>query len=256
MNNKKQMNQKRPYILTITGFDPCGGAGALADIKTFEANKTLGLAVSTCITYQNENEFEHIDWLSIEQIIKQIDILFKAYRINYAKIGIIENFEALDKVVDHLLYLNSSIKIIWDPVFSSSTGFDFHNNIKNEYIEKICKKIFLITPNWIEMKMICPELTILEGAKKISNFCNVFLKGGHNEDFKGKDYLFTKTKQQNFRVKRIAEYPKHGSGCVLSAAITANLARGFSLEKACLRAKEYVTNYLCSNESLLGYHKI
>jgi hydroxymethylpyrimidine/phosphomethylpyrimidine kinase len=250
------MKEKRPYILTIAGFDPCGGAGLLADIKTFEANKTLGLAVSTCITYQNENEFEHVDWLSVEQIIKQIDILFKAYRINYAKIGLIENFEALDKIVDHLLSLNPSIKIIWDPIFSSSTGFDFHTTIKKEYIENICKKIFLITPNWVEMQMIYPELTILEGAKKISNFCNVFLKGGHNADFKGKDYLFTKTKQQNYRPKRIAEYPKHGSGCVLSAAITANHARGFSLERACLRAKEYVTYFLCSNESLLGYHKL
>lgn len=250
------MNQKRPHILTIAGFDPCGGAGVLADIKTYEANKTLGLAVSTCITYQNENEFEHIDWLSIEQIRKQIDILFKAYRINYAKIGLIKNCEALDKVVDHLLYLNPSIKIIWDPVFSSSTGFDFHNTIKNEYFEKIFKKIFLITPNWIEMQMIYPELIILEGAKKISNLCNVFLKGGHNENFNGKDYLFTKTKQQNFKAKKIAEYPKHGSGCVLSAAITANIAKGFSLERACLLAKEYVTNFLCSNEGLLGYHKL
>lgn len=250
------MSLKRLYTLTIAGFDPCGGAGVLADIKTFEANKTMGLAVATCITYQNENEFEKIDWLSGEQIIKQIEILLKAYRIDFVKIGLIENFEVLNNVIGYLHSVNPLIKIVWDPIFTSSTGFDFHNRIKNDDIESICDKLYLITPNWIEMQMIYPDLTIPDGAKKLGNHCNVFLKGGHNKDFKGKDYLFTKTKQQNFRAKRISEYPKHGSGCVLSAAITANLAKGFSLEKACLRAKEYVTNYLCSNKGLLGFYKL
>lgn len=254
------MNKNRPFVLTIAGFDPCGGAGVLADIKTFEANKTLGMAVITSITYQNEHDFKQVEWLSFDQIKKQIDILFTAYNFEYVKIGLIKDFKELNKIISHLFSLNKSIRIIWDPIFSTSSGFTIQNEVKKEEIEKICSSLYLITPNQIEMQRIYPDLSVLDGAKSLSQYCNVFLKGGHSVDFKGRDYLFVKTNLsgggQNFKAKIIVEYPKHGSGCIMSSAITANLAKGFKLGKACLMAKEYITNYLSSNKSLLGFHKI
>lgn len=249
------MSKPRPYILSIAGYDPSAGAGVLADIKTFEAHRTNGFAVVSSITCQNENEFLSCDWIEIKQIKKQLVPLFKIYKIDYVKIGLIENISVLNDLVNYLLKQNPDIKIIWDPILKASAGFEFHNDIEKLDFEKICKKIFLITPNWIEIQKIYPAETALEGAKQLSGFCNVFLKGGHNEENKGRDYLFAKEKVQNFRPKKISEYSKHGSGCVLSSAITANLAKGYRLDRACLKAKDYITEFLDTNKTRLGYHK-
>ncbi|MBI5219103.1 MAG: hydroxymethylpyrimidine/phosphomethylpyrimidine kinase [Bacteroidia bacterium] len=247
--------KKRPYVLSIAGFDPSGGAGILADIKTYEAHRVTGLGVATCITYQNENKFEQVDWLKAKQIKNQIAVLFDAYKIKYVKIGLIENFKILKQIVTYLHKINPEIKIVWDPIFKASAGFCFHQDITAETIENICKKIYLITPNRDEIQKIYPDKTALEGAKTLSEYCNVYLKGGHDEENKGRDHLFTKSSYQNYRPKKIIKNSKHGSGCVFSAALTANLAKGFKLHKTCLKSKSYITKFLDSNNSLLGYHK-
>jgi len=242
--------------MSIAGFDPCGGAGILADIKTFESIRIYGVGVCTSITYQNAEEFSGLNWISYENITKQIDILLKKHKIDFVKIGLIENLKILDSTIDYLLLLNPGIKIIWDPIFKSSTDFNFHDDIKFKEIENICKKIYLITPNINEIVQIYKTDSAIESAKILSKFCNVFLKGGHSDEKKGYDYLFTSEKTFSFRPKVISEYSKHGSGCVLSSAITANLAKGFKLNKACLYAKYYITKFLKSNSSSIGYHKL
>lgn len=249
------MSTKRPYALTIAGFDPSGGAGVLADIKTFESNKVNGLAAITSITYQTEDTFEKAEWLSHEQIIGQATVLLKKYKVDYCKIGLIENLEVLKKVIDELKKLNPSINIIWDPILISSSGYVIHKEIKQPLLEEILKHIFLITPNWNEAQALSGEEAI-KGCEKLATYCNVYLKGGHNEQDKGKDYLFHAKKMYPFRKKQEAPYPKHGSGCVLSAALTSNLANKFPLIKTCLRSKQYAAKYLNSNKTLLGYHKI
>ena len=96
-----------------------------------------------------------------------------------------------------------------------------------------------------------------KASQDLSKFCNVFLKGGHNENDLGRDFLFTtEGKEFSFRAKQKVEVGKHGSGCVLSSAIITNLARGYKLHRACLRAKQYTAEFLNSNKNLLGYHKI
>lgn len=74
------MTKSRPYVLSIAGYDPCGGAGVLADIKTFENIGVCGLAVTTCITYQNDNKFEGVHWLSKKKIKNQLYPLLDAYK--------------------------------------------------------------------------------------------------------------------------------------------------------------------------------
>src|SRR6478609_9522229 len=102
------------HLLSIAGFDPSGGAGILADIKTFEGNKVHGLGVCTSITYQNDKEFDGLNWLDKDQIKNQIDVLAKRFRFDWIKIGLIENLSMLNKLVDYLLHINPNAKIIWD----------------------------------------------------------------------------------------------------------------------------------------------
>ena len=123
------MQDLKPYVLSIAGFDPSGGACIHAVIKTFEAHKVFGLGVTSCITYQNDSKFQGLDWIDADSIIRQIDMLISKYDIGYVKIGLIENFNILEKVINHLIAYNEDIKIIWDPTLKATAGFDFHNDI-------------------------------------------------------------------------------------------------------------------------------
>ncbi len=258
MTNKQQTTTpKRPNILSIAGFDPSGGAGLLADIKTFEANKVSGFGVVSALTFQNDLDFEKVEWIPLEKIIEQISVLQKRFQFEYIKIGLIENLDVLHQLILHLNSNISNPKIIWDPILKASAGFTFHNKIERLKLEEICKNIFLITPNFDEIKKLTDEEDEKKAAKDLSKFCHVFLKGGHNENDLGRDFLFTTDgKDFSFRAKQKIEFGKHGSGCVLSSAITANLAKEFKLHRACLRAKQYTAEFLNSNKYLLGYHKI
>lgn len=257
------MNKTRPYCLTIAGFDPSGGAGVLADIKTFEANKVNGMAVVTGLTFQNDSEFEGVEWVETEKIIRQIEVLLRKFQFEFIKIGMIKDLQTLQKIISCLASHLPNLKIIWDPIIKTSSGFNIHKTIDKEKLLAICKNIFLITPNTDEIKILMNENAGMIAAKELSQYCNVFLKGGHNEIHKGKDFLFLSPPLRGgreglfpFRAKRISLFSKHGSGCVLSAAITANLAKGETLQRACLKAKNYITDFLMSNKTLLGYHRI
>lgn len=246
--------KKRPYALSIAGFDPSGGAGVLADIKTFEAYKTLGLAVSTALTFQNEDSFLGVDWHPEQLITRQLEPLLKRYPIKCAKIGLVENMERLHQLVATLTRYNPNTKIIWDPIFKASAGFTFHESVEATELEKAAKKLYLVTPNRTEITTIYPGLEPIDGAKRLSKFCKVFLKGGHDTHHPGKDRLFENMQERAYNPRKIAPHPKHGSGCIVSAAITAGVARGYPLHRAVLKGKSYVTKVLLSNETLLGYH--
>ncbi|PKV48415.1 hydroxymethylpyrimidine/phosphomethylpyrimidine kinase [Aquimarina sp. MAR_2010_214] len=256
---------KRPYVLTIAGFDPSNGAGLTADIKTIEALKGYGLSVCTANTIQNDVEFKTCYWTDIDVIKSQVDILFDRFTITYVKIGIVQNWKILNAIIDVVLEKNDGIKIILDPVLKSSSDFDFHssnddsddqNNIEKQF-EEVLDKIYLLTPNYNEIEKLYSSKTIEETIVYISSKTNLFLKGGHRKEAVGKDELFTTSgKNFTFNPKRQNVSEKHGSGCVLSSAITTYLALGFSLIKACYRGKRYTEKILSSNSSLLGYHRV
>ena len=251
------MNKPRKYVLSIAGFDPSAGAGILADIKIFESNKVYGLGIISANTFQNDTEFKHVDWISVEKIIEQISILQKRFEFEYVKIGLIENLETLNVVISHLTSHISHLKVVWDPILKASAGFEFHKEVDKLLLKKICKQLYLITPNVPEALSLGTLQDAAENAKHLSQYCNVFLKGGHAEKKVGYDTLFLKEgKQFSFRPKIKNIFPKHGSGCVLSSAITANLAKGEDLHRACLKAKQYAEKFLSSNKTLLGYHKL
>lgn len=263
------MPLKRPPVLSIAGFDPSGGAGLLADIKTFEQLKVLGMGVVTGLTFQNDSEFDGVRWIPTGEIIRQINVLTRKYKFSCIKIGMIESLECLEKIISSSLSSTFNYQLIWDPILKASAGFEIHKDFEKEKLSEVLKKIYLITPNTDEIKILTGENDEIKGAKMLSKYCNVFLKGGHakpgvgsrksevNSQTLGKDYLFTtEGKIFSFRPKEISKSGKHGSGCVLSSAITANLANGLPLHRSCLKGKEYVTRFFSSNKSLLGYHKI
>jgi len=234
--------EKRPFCVSIAGFDPSAGAGLLADIKTFESLKVYGFGVNTANTIQHESLVKNVYWLPIETIIEQLDILLQKYELQYFKIGILPSADYLFKITTFINQNNSNSFIIWDPILYSSSGYEIFK--VNSNLEKALVNIDLITPNLPEFQVLKP---------KILN-TNVYLKGGHNESKKGEDILILKNEQISIHPQLLNVSPKHGSGCILSASILSFLALENSLVDACKLAKYHTEKVLASNESLLAYH--
>lgn len=236
---------KQPTAISIAGFDPSAGAGVLSDVKTFEQHAVQGFGVNAALTYQNDSEFDGLDWCSEKQIIQQIKVLQRRFQIDFAKIGLIENLQVLKAIIVQLK--KQGTQIIWDPILKASAGFEFHSELEKSDLIAILKECHLITPNK-------DEYDFLNKICELKSHCNVLLKGGHAEGCESTDILFTEGVNIPFSNKRL-KTSKHGSGCVLSASITANLCKGLSLGKSIENAKQYTAQYLASTSTLLGRHK-
>lgn len=232
-------------VLSIAGFDPSAGAGVLSDVKTFEQHGVIGFGVNTALTYQNDCEFDGLDWCSETQILRQIEVLQRRFQIAVAKIGLIENLSLLKVIIEQLK--KQGTKIIWDPILKASAGFEFHAELNRSDLISILNECYLITPNK-------DEFDFLNEICELKSHCNVLLKGGHAAGLESIDILYANGANIPFANKRL-NASKHGSGCVLSAAITANLCKEMKLETAIKNAKCYTTQYLMSSETLLGRHK-
>ncbi|MGJ5640930.1 hydroxymethylpyrimidine/phosphomethylpyrimidine kinase [Formosa sp. S-31] len=249
------MEQSKLFVLSIAGFDPSSGAGITSDIKTFEANGVYGLSVCTAVTVQNDINLEQCFWLPQDLIQDQITTLFGRFKIEVVKIGIIESWEFLQQLVRLLKRLNPDIKIVLDTVLKASSGFDFHKKSNIPVILEVFKVCFCITPNYDEIKTFYPEKCVHEIAETLSENTIVFIKGGHRKDKRGWDDMYVKgALQKSFTPGHLKVYDKHGSGCVLSAALASNLAKRLPLETAYKQAKEYTESFLNSSLTLLGVH--
>lgn len=248
------VSKQRPYVLTIAGHDPSGGAGLNADIKTMEAFGVIGLSVCTAITCQTEDSFEEVFWISKKKIKKQLEPLLSRYDVNYVKVGIIEDLDLLLWLVKWMRNYNPDIFILWDPVLKTSTGFPLHKKLSSGLLKKILELIDLITPNWEEIGRLADKRDPIEGAKYLSKFTTVYLKGGHRVDERGVDYLWINKEVQAFTPDMVSALSKHGSGCVFSSALLSGLSLQQSLPEACVSAKKYVEAFLDSSNGLLGIH--
>ncbi|MFE3867265.1 hydroxymethylpyrimidine/phosphomethylpyrimidine kinase [Flavobacterium sp. LS2P90] len=249
------MSANRPFVLTIAGFDPSGGAGILADAKTFEQHHVYGFAVNTGNTIQTENEFFEMQWTDLEFVLKSLEKLFSNYTIKAVKIGIIPSLDYLREIVLVVKKLSPNTKIVWDTVLKSSSEFNFTTIENQAILIEILKEIDLITPNYNEIfQLYSQEIKAETIAENLSENCAVLLKGGHNPYEIGIDYLYTGNEIFKLAPNKTLVYEKHGSGCVLSSAITANLALEQDLKTACSNAKKYIETYLQSNQTKLGYH--
>lgn len=243
-----------PETLSIAGFDPSSGAGITADLKTLESCGVYGLGATTAITYQNEIHYEGTQWVETDNILRQCKILFQNHRPEFIKIGLIRDIYQLKEVLAYLRSRLPEAKIIWDPILKTSSGFNFHT-VSSEWLE-ILENLFLVTPNAAELKIIFGTDTPQELQKICRRFnCHILWKGGHNGGDLCTDRLISPHSVFSYTVHRQA-YEKHGTGCILSSAITAYLALGYSLPEACNQAQLYVAGVIASNNSLLGYHFI
>lgn len=251
------MSTNRPFVLSIAGFDPSAGAGVLADIKTFEQLRVQGFAINTGNTIQTESNFFEMQWTTLDFVLRSIEILFQKYAIKAVKIGIVPSLDYLKEIVFTIKKLSPTTKIVWDTVLKSTTDFSFLNIKNQSVLIEILEQIDLITPNYNEILQLNPnESEAGFIAEKLAEHTAVFLKGGHRLEAIGTDYLYTKNEILKFFPKETQLSEKHGSGCVLSSAITANLALEQDLKTACSNAKNYIENYLKSNPTLIGYHYV
>ncbi|WP_294269559.1 hydroxymethylpyrimidine/phosphomethylpyrimidine kinase [uncultured Chryseobacterium sp.] len=240
----------RPFVMTIAGYDPSGGAGVLADIKTMEQLRTSGLAVCTAITVQTESECLDLEWQPMESITRTAELLLKKYPVQTVKIGVVKDAAMLGEILEMIIRINSEIKVIWDPVLKSTSEFAFFDLDTLAQLDKVMDKLCLVTPNWNEYQVLTGN-HLFQG-----NICSVLMKGGHRTDRPGTDVLLLHGMEIPLQPSDESRLytPKHGSGCVLSSAIASWLARGEDTETACRKAKLYVEHYLKSNPSLVGYH--
>ncbi|MGB0883371.1 MAG: hydroxymethylpyrimidine/phosphomethylpyrimidine kinase [Flavobacteriales bacterium] len=249
------MAKQRVNVLSIAGFDPSGGAGILADIKTFEQHKCLGMAAQTAFTIQNEHQVEEVFWHAKSKILAQLDILTKVYVFKAVKIGLCRDLEMLNLILNYFQEHAPKTKLIWDPILSSSSGFDVFNKEDIKHINY--DLIDWITPNWNEAKALFSfdDNNLIDGILNLKLKIKVLLKGGHRPDALAKDVLISKGKCYPFKAKTIAPYGKHGSGCIFSSSLASLVAQNYPDIKAVLKAKSYTSRCLHSNTSGLAYHK-
>ena len=235
-----------PVILTIAGFDPSGGAGILADLKTFAAHNCYGVAAITALTIQNTQGVAQVYPVEASKVRECAENLLEDGRVAVIKIGMLAN-GAIATVVNEFLAANPSLPVVLDPILRSTSGKDLVDAAGAEILRRdLVKRATLITPNLAE----AAELTGLKvetvedmkaAARKLKEMGaqSVVVTGGHHE--KAVDAFFNGAEMQIFSGDRVKPENTHGTGCTFSSAIAANLALGRHLNDAIMLAKAYVT---------------
>ena len=244
--------KKRKTALTIAGSDSSGGAGIQADIKTMQANGVYAMSAITALTAQNTTGVSGIFEVTPEFLGQQLDAVFTDIYPDAVKIGMVASGE-LVKMIALKLKEYKAERIVVDPVMVSTSGSRL---ISEEAIQILKTELFplasVLTPN-------IPEAEVLFGAsihsaedmeraaQAISEeyHCAVLLKGGHQLN-DANDLLYAEGKSRWFYGRRIENPNTHGTGCTLSSAIASNLAKGYGLEEAVERAKEYISGALAA----------
>ena len=233
------MEGKRPRVLVVAGYDQCGGAGVLADVKTLEAHGVYGYAVVTGLTFQNERRISRVEWLPEADIFEQIDLCFESGDFEWVKMGVTQSMGSAAAIVGHLKQRRPDVRVVLDPVIRASSGGDFWGPA-NESWEGLAGECFLVTPNWEEIGELYAVGEERECCRLLSGRGpGIYLKGGHHPAFPGRDYLWSGGEVRVLEGDTGEVYPKHGSGCVLASSLTANLALGYSPGEAAVRAKRY-----------------
>ena len=245
-------------LLTIAGSDSSGGAGIQADLKTFSALGCYGMSVICALTAQNTRAVTGIYPVSPEFISLQIDAIMEDIGVDAVKIGMLHSPEVIDAVTERLKYYKTP-NIVVDPVMVSTGGDKLLQDDAVDALKTILFPIAtVITPNLPEAAMLLNQpIEALLGAERaqLETVCKnlsafgpqaVVLKGGHGKSHQILDLLYTATddRLKQFETTRIDTRNTHGTGCTLSAAIAAHLAKGHPLEDALLHAKIYITDAL------------
>ena len=238
-----------PVALTIAGSDSSGGAGIQADLKTFAALGVYGASAITALTAQNTRGVTSIHAVPAEFLRAQIDAVFGDLDVGAVKIGMVAQLASIEAIADALQRW-SPRHVVLDPVMVATSG---DRLLAAEAVEALRKKLIplatIITPNLPEAAALLDEPVATseaaiesQGQKLLALGCPaVLIKGGHGEGSESIDYLIRANGSVALSAPRVATQNTHGTGCSLSSAIAAELAKGADLETAVRNAKNFVS---------------
>lgn len=244
---EREIQPKPPVCLTIAGLDPSGGAGIIADIKTFSAFGCFATAAVASVTFQNTQGVFGAVHQTADAVRRQVVPIAQDFGIAAVKTGMLPTREIIEEVASLIIELDLK-NLVVDPVVRSTSGFDLIDDAAlAAVIEKLFPLATVITPNIPEAERIAgmairTEDEIKKAAAKMRSYgaANVLIKGGHLMGSKAKDYLFIGDSLHIFDAEFIETTSTHGTGCTLAAAITANIALGKSLVDSVVIAKKFV----------------
>ncbi len=247
---------KMRTALTVAGSDCSGGAGIQADIKTMTMNGVYAMSAITALTAQNTTGVSSISEVTPDFLAEQLDMIFTDIRPDAVKIGMVSNSELIKTIVERLTFYKAENMVV-DPVMVATSGADL---MKNEAVitmkECLLPLATLVTPNIPEAEVLTgmkieSEDTMVQAARYIQQTygCAVLLKGGHSIN-DANDLLCKDGEVRWFYGERIDNPNTHGTGCTLSSAIAANLAKGFDLAESVRRAKAYISGALSAQLDL------
>jgi hydroxymethylpyrimidine/phosphomethylpyrimidine kinase len=247
-----------PIALTIAGSDSSGGAGVQADLKTFAALGVYGASVITALTAQNTSGVSGIHQVPADFVTAQIDAVFSDLDVGAVKIGMVADRATIEAIVAGLARWSPK-HVVLDPVMVATSGdhllaADAVATLRTELIPRAG----LVTPNLPEAAALLGEdLATSEaeiasqGARLLAMGCRaVLIKGGHGQGRESIDYLFAGAGTTALSAPRVATRNTHGTGCSLSSAIAAGLAKGETLEAAVRYAKVWISAAIAAADRL------
>ena len=242
-----------PVALTIAGSDSSAGAGVQADLKTFSVFGVYGLTAVTCIVAEIPGKVSRLEAVSARIVRDQIEVLAKNFKIAAIKTGLLCSAEIISAVAKTIRGIENlsvpRIPLVIDPVIVATSGDPL---LEPAAIEAYEKKLFplasVITPNLDEAEQLLgtkirDRQSMHRAGKELKRKLGtaILLKGGHLAGDYAIDLLFVDGRVVEFSAPLVRGVATHGTGCTYSAAITAGLASGLSLEEAIRRAKKFVT---------------
>lgn len=248
-----------PVALTIAGSDSGGGAGIQADLKTFAANGVYGTSAITALTAQNTQGVFAIHDVPLVFIAAQIDAIFADFDVAAVKIGMLSRAETI-RVVAAELRRRSARRIVLDPVMVATSGDRLLNEDAVTALRtELMPLAEIVTPNLHEAAALSGQPLAQNEREMEAQGRDIFafgprwvlIKGGHGTGDEAVDLLIGGDGHvTRLAAKRIDTKNTHGTGCTLSSAIAANLAKGMDLIDAVRAAKQYVTGAIAAADKL------
>ena len=252
MTNEPQA--RAPIVLTIAGFDPSGGAGIIADIRTIEAFECTAVAAVTSITFQNANAYTGALHQKPASVRAQVEAILAEQEIAAVKIGMLATREIVREVAVLIREFDLPAPVI-DPVIESTSGGQLMADDAFEvFVTELMPLARLITPNIPEAEKLAglnirDQESMCQAAARIREIGAraVLVKGGHLDSAREAVHaidVLSADRIEVFSSERIVGAQLRGSGCILSSAIAAGFASGATLERAIREAKRFVTSAL------------
>lgn len=253
------MTRSVPVVLSIAGSDPSGGAGIQGDLKTFAALRVHGCAVVTALTAQSTRGVRGVWPVPAQVVVQQLATLLGDVEVDALKIGMLGD-ESIVRAVAGVLRQHPRLPIVLDPVFRASRGGALlEPSAVTALRDELMSLATVITPNASEAGLLAgdPAPTSPQEAARVAQHlvaCGAraaLVTGGHLDDAStSTDVLVTASTSETFYVERVEGADAHGTGCALSSAIAALLARGYGLSLACAEAQRFVARAIRDSQQL------